>query len=84
MTQEEVRTWRYDVCEKPSPSNVEDVVDKISSLCNQNGVVMMLLRPGARLADDRTKGQFLTDLHQFYLDKRCPHDCALNEVRQTE
>ncbi|CAM9552676.1 unnamed protein product, partial [Ascophyllum nodosum] len=61
---EEVRTWRYDFCEKPSPRNEQDVVEQISALCNRNGVVMMLLRPGARLADDRTRGQFLTDLHQ--------------------
>ena len=66
------REWSCEACERGSAVDVRDVLDQVCNLCAQNGIVMMRLQIGMRLADDRTMGQLLTDLHQFHLDGITP------------
>lgn len=60
--------WEYDVCEDVSPWTLQVVFDEIAELSQQYPVLRLRSTVDPELANDsRTKGAFITDLHEFFI-----------------
>ena len=58
--------WPYDHHEDASPPSM-GVVAHVSELSSEHEVVRLRLPVRVGLADDKTRGDFITALHSFYL-----------------
>lgn len=66
------KRWHYDHHDdaSPPPSLSEDIVSHMSQLISTDEVVPLSLPVKVALADDQTRGDFMMELHSFYLEMR--------------